>query len=164
MKQLVLAGLALCLMNTPSSAKDALGDVTNLPIPRYVSMKAEKGNVRRGPSLTHRIDWIYQHKGMPLRITAEYGHWRRVEDQDGEGGWMHYSLLSGLRTVVVEQDDIMLRTQPDETAIGKVKAAEGAILRLGDCEPDWCYVSSGRHKGWLPKAALWGVSPGEIRD
>ncbi|MEO0344271.1 MAG: SH3 domain-containing protein [Pseudomonadota bacterium] len=145
-------------------ARDALGPVTNLPIPRYVSMKAEKGNVRRGPSLTHRIDWIYQHKGMPLRITAEYGHWRRVEDIDGEGGWMHYSLLSGLRTVIVRQDEILVRMLPKEDAVAKVKAAKGAILKLGDCRPSWCQVSSGRHKGWLPKTALWGVSQDEIRD
>ena len=30
------------------------GPVTNLPLPRFVSMKTDTGNVRRGPSLTHR--------------------------------------------------------------------------------------------------------------
>ena len=45
------------------------GQVTNLPMPRYVSLKAAEGNVRRGPSLTHRIDWVFQRRDMPLRIT-----------------------------------------------------------------------------------------------
>jgi len=37
--------------------------------------------------------------------TAEYEHWRRVEDQDGAGGWVHYSLLSGVRSVLVTNID-----------------------------------------------------------
>ena len=155
--------LGLCLSGNVA-AKDALGPVTNLPIPRYVSMKADEGNVRRGPSLTHRIDWIYKHKGMPLRITAEYGHWRRVEDQDGEGGWMHYSLLSGLRTVRIAEDEVLIRTQPNDNAVARVRAHKDAIMRLGDCEVDWCYVSSGRHKGWIQKTEIWGVSAEEIRN
>ena len=65
------------------------GQVTNLPLPRFVSMKAAEGNVRRGPSLTHRVDWVFRHEDMPLKITAEYGHWRRVQDSEGQGGWMH---------------------------------------------------------------------------
>ena len=76
------------------------GPVTNLPLPRYVSLKGGEGNARRGPSLSHRIDWVFRHPGMPLRVVAEFGHWRRVEDQDGAGGWVHYSLLSGVRTAI----------------------------------------------------------------
>ena len=56
------------------SAQEKRGPVTNLPLPRYVSMKAAEGNVRRGPSLTHRIDWVFKRRGMPLQITAEYGN------------------------------------------------------------------------------------------
>ena len=157
MKRVVLTALFCSVISSLAHASDALGPVTNLPIPRYVSMKAEQGNVRRGPSLTHRIDWIFQHKGMPLRVTAEYGHWRRVEDIDGEGGWMHYSLLSGLRTVIVQQDEVFLRMQPEENSITRVRAQEGAILRLSECEQGWCRVSRGRYKGWVPRQALWGL-------
>ena len=90
------------MLTVPASASD-IGPITNLPLPRFVSLKASEGNVRRGPSLTHRIDWVFQRRDMPLKVTAEHGHWRRVEDRDGMGGWIHYSLLSGTRTVVVEK-------------------------------------------------------------
>ena len=98
----VLLGIiaAVHLISTPVVAAE-LGQVTNLPVPRFVSLKAANGNVRRGPSLTHRIDWVFNQRDMPLRITAEYDNWRRVEDRDGMGGWMHYSLLSGTRTVLM---------------------------------------------------------------
>lgn len=80
------------------------GTVTNLPIPRFVSMKVSEGFVRRGPSKLHRIDWVYKHRNTPLMVTGEYEHWRRVQDVDGQGGWMHFRLLSGTRTVVFKSD------------------------------------------------------------
>nr|WP_111298583.1 SH3 domain-containing protein [Paracoccus saliphilus] len=140
------------------------GAVTNLPLPRYVSLKGTEGNARRGPSLSHRIDWVFRHAGMPLRVVAEFGHWRRVEDRDGAGGWIHYALLSGVRTVLVTQDMLELRSRPNPDADVVARAEAGAILRLNECEPEWCRVSGGGQRGWVPKPSIWGVDAKEIRD
>lgn len=140
------------------------GSVTNLPLPRYVSLKGGEGNARRGPSLSHRVDWVFRHAGMPLRVTAEFGHWRRVEDQDGAGGWVHYALLSGVRTAIVQQDMLELLAKPDERANVVARAEAGAIVRLHECSKDWCRVSGGGEKGWVLKTTIWGVDPEEIRD
>lgn len=167
------AGLlgACALILTTSFAAPALaadegqiGKVTNRPIPRYVSMKASEGNVRRGPSLTHRIDWVFKRRDMPLRITAEHGHWRRVEDHDGMGGWVHYSLLSGTRTVLVEKDMLALHARPDPTAPIMAALEMGVIARVSECGDEWCLLRSGGFKGWAPKARLWGVRPSETFD
>ena len=140
------------------------GPVTNLPLPRYVSLKGGEGNARRGPSLSHRIDWVFRHPGMPLRVVAEFGHWRRVEDKDGAGGWIHYALLSGVRTALVTQDMLELRSRPHPDADIVARAEMGAIVRLGECEPDWCRISGGGQRGWVPKSTIWGVDPDEVRD
>ena len=140
------------------------GPVTNLPLPRYVSLKGSEGNARRGPSLSHRIDWVFRHAGMPLRVTAEFGHWRRVEDQDGAGGWVHYSLLSGVRTAIVQKDMLDLMAKPENRANVVARAEVGAIVRLHECNIDWCRVSGGGEKGWVPKSTIWGADPDEIRD
>lgn len=140
------------------------GSVTNLPLPRYVSLKGSEGNARRGPSLSHRIDWVFRHAGMPLRVVAEFGHWRRVEDQDGAGGWVHYSLLSGVRTALVQKDMLELLSRPEEHASVVARAEAGAIVRLHECIKDWCRISGGGEKGWVPKSAIWGVDPDEVRD
>ncbi|ABG32929.1 aspartyl-trna synthetase [Roseobacter denitrificans] len=139
------------------------GPVTNLPMPRYVSMKASEANVRRGPSLTHRIDWVFKRRDMPLRIVAEHGHWRRVEDRDGQGGWIHYSLLSGVRTVIVEET-LTIHSRPNAEAPVNARLEAGVIARLGKCNPDWCQLRSGGFRGWSPKTSLWGVRPDELRD
>lgn len=141
-----------------------VGAITHLPLPRYVSMKASKGNVRRGPSVTHRIDWVFMRRNMPLQITAEHGHWRRVVDQEGVGGWIHHSLLSGVRTVLIQKDLLDIHLRPNEKAPVAAQLELGVVARLDKCTPDWCRLSVAGYKGWAPKSALWGVDQAELRD
>lgn len=138
------------------------GAVTNLPIPRFVSLKGTEGNARRGPSLTHRIDWVFTTSGMPLRITAEHENWRRVEDAEGMGGWVHYSLLSGVRSILVAAPMADFHDTPDLRAAVAFQAEAGVIGRLLECLPDWCRVNIEGEKGWVRKEALWGVEAGEV--
>lgn len=164
MRRGVMAGVLAALCAGSALAEQTRGPVTNLPMPRYVSLKAAEGNVRRGPSLTHRIDWVFTRRDMPLMVTAEHGHWRRVADRDGAGGWMHYALLSGTRTVIVEAPQVDLRQRPDAEAPVNARLEKGVVARLGACEPDWCRLSAGGFRGWARKEGLWGVAPDEIRD
>jgi SH3-like domain-containing protein len=139
-----------------------VGSVTHLPLPRYVSLKTGQGNARRGPGLTHRIDWVFTRAGMPLKITAEYEHWRRVEDQDGAGGWVHYSLLSGVRSVLVTTDMTEFRASPDAAAEVVYQAELNVVGKLLACTADWARVVVSGETGWAKKTALWGVDPGEV--
>lgn len=162
MRRLLLA-IVLAALALQATASER-GQVTNLPIPRFVSLKTDEGNVRRGPSLSHRIDWVYKRRNMPLEITGEYGHWRRVRDRDGQGGWVHYSLLSGVRTVVVERDLTPMRVKPFEDSPVNAYAEANVVARLGSCVLDWCRISAGGSSGWVKKVGLWGVGADEIRE
>lgn len=143
----------------------AIGPETNLPLPRYVSLRASEANVRRGPSLSHRIDWVFKRRDMPLQVVAEYGHWRRVIDRDGQGGWVHFRMLSGARTAIVTGDaEVPMRSRPDEDATETAMLEPGVIGRLGECDPGWCRVSAGGYRGWVERSHLWGISEDEIRD
>ncbi len=142
----------------------ARGPVTNLPLPRFVSLKGKEGNARRGPGLQNRIDWLFTRRDMPLRITGEYENWRRVEDRDGAGGWIHYTLLSGTRTVIVETDLAPLRQRPDDTAEIEARLEAGVVGRISRCTRDWCRIGAGGTSGWTRKTALWGVEPDEILE
>jgi SH3-like domain-containing protein len=160
-----IATLVACLLWSPLLALAVeRGPVTNLPLPRFVSLKTDKGNVRRGPSLTHRIDWVFKHRNMPLQIVAEYGNWRRVVDRDGAGGWVHYRLLSGSRFVLVEEDMTPVYQLADANSNVVARAEIGVIARLGKCDEYWCRITLEGIKGWLPREKLWGLTPGEIRD
>lgn len=159
-------GLSVGLTLLPALPARAVerGPVTNLPLPRFVSVKAAEANVRRGPSLSHRIDWVFTRRNMPVEVTAEFGHWRRVRDRDGAGGWVHYALLSGVRHVIIDEDMLPLYVRPDpETAIA-ARLELGVIARLEKCTADWCRLNAGGYRGWAQKAALWGVKPDEIKE
>lgn len=149
----------------PPKVRDpARGAVTDLPLPRYVTLKSDEGNARRGPGLAHRIDWVFKRAGMPLKITAEFENWRRVEDADGAGGWIHYSLLSGTRSVLVTADMAEFRAAAQDDAPVVAQAERGVVARLMECTALWCRISADGERGWVRKTEIWGVEPGEILD
>ena len=140
------------------------GQVTNLPIPRYVSLKVKEANARRGPSLSHRIDWIYKRQNMPLEIYAEYENWRRVRDFEGLGGWVHYTLLSGIRYVLIKNELLEMRLLPSIDAQVIAKVPQHNIATLDKCNKDWCRIIDDGYKGWVPKNGIWGVYENELKD
>jgi SH3-like domain-containing protein len=156
----LVAGWAACVAAGRAAALEE-GPVTHLPIPRYVSLKGTQGYARRGPAPTQRIDWVFTRNGMPLRITAEFDHWRRVEDKDGLGGWMHYTLLSGARTVIVIKPMTDLRALPEPRAPITARAEVNVIARLLSARDTWCRIGTGGDSGWVEKSAVWGVDPDE---
>lgn len=156
--------LAALLLVTGAARAGELGPVTNLPLPRFVSLKAGEANIRRGPSLTHRIDWVFRHPGTPLVVTGEYGHWRRVVDRDGVGGWIHYALISGAPTVIVDTPGAPIRQHPNATAPLRAEAEQGAIARLDRCEPGWCRVRAGRVRGWIAQDDIWGLPARDLPE
>jgi SH3-like domain-containing protein len=139
-----------------------VGCVTNLPLPRFVSLKGSEGNARRGPGLTHRIDWVFTRAGMPLKITAEFENWRRVEDFEGAGGWVHYSLLSGVRSALVTLDMAELHDAPEDDATVVAQAELGVIGRILECNSAWCRIALDGTRGWIRKSAIWGVREDEL--
>ena len=136
---------------------EARGSVTGLSLPRFVSIRASEARARRGPSLHHRVDWLYRRRGLPVRVTAEHGNWRRVEDIEGLGGWVHHSLISGARTAIVTEPMATLRRRPSTDAPEVARLEAGVIARLGECEGGWCRLEAGGHRGWAPEAAVWGA-------
>jgi SH3-like domain-containing protein len=162
---IVLAGaLALAAPGglAQAGAEPGRGPVTNLPLPRFVSMRAESANARRGPSLDQRVDWEFVRRGLPLEVVAEYGQWRRVRDAEGYGGWVHHTLLSGVRTAMVTAEaPVALLARPEEGATVRAMAEPGVVGRLEACREGWCEIDAGGVEGWLPRVALWGVGPEE---
>src|ERR1700754_1083454 len=97
----IIAGLILALSGGVALAAESAGTTSGLPVPRFVSLKSDRVNVRAGPTKDHDVTWVYTRAGMPVEITAEFDNWRRIRDWEGAEGWVYHSLLSGRRTAVV---------------------------------------------------------------
>ena len=140
--------------------------MTNLPLPRFVSMRAETANARRGPSLGHRVDWTFLRRGLPLEITAEYGNWRRVRDAEGAGGWVHHALLSSVRTALVRGDaPVRAAGRKRRRALPIPPSPSPAWSRSSRSAPATGASSKADGvEGWVPRAAIWGVGPDETLE
>ena len=146
-------------------AEVATGSASGLPLPRFVSLKADKVNMHIGPSKTHEVKWLYQRAGLPVEVTAEFENWRRIRDADGTEGWVYHSLLSGRRTGVVtgkEKDGLIsIYGDPDQAArvVAQLEfGVQGAVKR---CKNGWCQIAGRGFEGWIPQVRLWGVYPNE---
>jgi len=135
---------------------------SGLPLPRYVSLLAEKANLRTGPGKRYPILWVYLRPGLPLKITAEYGHWRRVRDMEGTEGWMHTALLSGSRTAVITGGTRPLLRRPHADAPILMRAEAGVVGPVEQCRPHWCRMRLAGREGWVRREFIWGVRSGEI--
>lgn len=138
---------------------------SGLPLPRFVSLKAEKVNVRRGPSSEHPVAWFFQRKGLPVEIVAESENWRRVRDSDGEEGWILQNMLSGKRTVVIapwkKGQSVPLHAAATAGAGLVAHVSSGVVAEVGTCDGQWCELAAGGYDGFIEQTQLWGVYPGE---
>ena len=160
------AGLAETTGSIGQSQK-ATGS-TGLPIPRFVSLKTEKVNVRRGPSSDHAVAWVFQRKGMPVEIVAEFENWRRIRDSDGEEGWILQNMLTGKRTVLVapwrKGQAMPLHATASAGSALVAKLSAGVVGDVTSCTGEWCEINAGGYGGWIEQTMLWGVYPGEPVD
>jgi SH3-like domain-containing protein len=161
--KLLLFVAAMLAAITPGSAEGAssVGTEARLPVPRFVSLRADKVNLRTGPGDRYPIEWVLTRKDMPVQITAEFEHWRRIRDYEGTEGWVHERMLEGKRDIVITGAVRPLRRQPVANAAVVARAEPGVVARLLECQGPWCRVDAGEAAGWLRRDELWGVFPDE---
>jgi SH3-like domain-containing protein len=133
---------------------------TGMPVPRWVTIKARRVNVRRGPSLEHDVLWTYVMPGLPVEITAEYESWRRIREVNGEVGWVKSVMLDNRRRVMFTgRVNTAILSEPSAEAQAVALAAPGLVADLSGCEGEWCEVSARGYDGFVPRDRLWGVRP-----
>ena len=137
---------------------------SGLPVPRFVSLKSSKVNMRVGPGREYPLDWVYIRKGLPLKVIAEFDVWRKVIDHEGETGWVHSQLVSLKRQAIVTNAFIKLRRKPDLSSQAVAIAEKDVVMEIQFCEEKWCKLASGDVKGWAPRNSFWGIMKGESLD
>lgn len=164
----VLAIAALAASTLPALA-EATKLSTGLPVPRFVTLKARKINLRVGPGQDYAVSWLYLKSGLPVEITQEYENWRRIRDADGAEGWVFHSLLSGDRSAIAapwmrdKNKDVFVSMRADARDTGQVvaKLQPGVVVKLDECNGQWCHAETRDVEGWVSQAEIWGAYPGE---
>jgi SH3-like domain-containing protein len=158
---------AIVVLTLAAAAAQAAGDTapSGLPVPRFVSLKVDRVNVRGGPDKDHDVSWIYTRVGWPVEITAEFENWRRIRDSDGSEGWVYHSLLSGKRMAAVQlkskTDLAPLHAKPDAQSAVTARLQSGVLGSVKHCTGSWCRLTGDGFDGWIEQQRLWGVYPDE---
>jgi SH3-like domain-containing protein len=159
-------------------------------IPRFVSIKSNEATLRSGASKNAAVLSIFIKKNEPIEIIAESENWRKIRDFEGEEGWIHSSLLSGKRYVVVSvdknitstaetkstknnstqtqdnknaKDFIELKSDKADTSNTKAKLYNGLRCKLLKIDDQYCKIECNQISGWIKKQFLWGVYDNETK-
>jgi SH3-like domain-containing protein len=158
--------LALCAF-TPApigaGPGPALGNVSKLPVPRFVSLRTDQVNFRAGPGFEYPVVWIYQRDGLPVEIIGEFDVWRQVIAPDGGTGWVHMATIRARRTFFITASQVELRAGPSPTAAIVARLDFGVSGLLIACAPgaDFCKANAGGVTGYLARTDFWGAFPDE---
>lgn len=120
-----------------------------------------------GPGNNYPIEWKFVRQGLPVEVLAEFDTWRRIRDHQGTEGWVHKSLLSGKRTVIVTGSLQNLYDKPDSQSSIIARIEPGVVAAIIETQSNWCKVeirnSKGHFKGWVSRKQLWGIYADESK-
>lgn len=153
--------LGVALLANPRAPASLAATDSGLPVPRFVTLRADKVNVRTGPGARYPVEWVFERKGMPVEIVAEFDTWRKVRDIQGTEGWVHQNLLSSRRGVIITGVVRTLRREPRDDAAAVARAEAEVIGQLLECKAEWCRVEVRGLRGWLKRSEFWGVYSNE---
>jgi len=167
MKAVRLALLLLCAWSAaPIGAGPGpeSGVVSNLPVPRFVSLRTDKVNFRAGPGFQYPVTWIYQRDGLPVEIIGEFDVWRQVIAPDGGTGWVHMATIRARRTFIITAPKAVLHASPADNSVSVAILDFGVSGLLLSCAPasTYCKASTANETGYLARRDFWGVFPNEL--
>jgi len=124
----------------------------------YLSLKKNKVNVRYGPSFDSPIKYIYKKINLPIKQIDKKENWRRIIDFKNNSGWIHWSQLKKINSIIPLEDKILFK-EPTNFSRPVAKIKKGRILILIKCENNWCKIKTDNFNGWIKNQNVWGKLP-----
>ena len=121
----------------------------------FLSLKKNKVNVRYGPSFESPIKYVYKKMNLPIKQIDKKENWRRIIDFKNNSGWIHWSQLKKVNSIIPLENKILFR-KPSIFSEPLAKIKKGRVLVLDKCDGIWCKVKSGKFKGWIKTNDIWG--------
>ena len=130
--------------------------------PYWASISAGEALMRTGPAKKYPATWLYRRADLPIKVVQVQPSWRKIQDPDGETGWMLVNLLSDTRTAIVTGGEPRpMRETAGENGRVRYLAQPGVVGRLTSCSNNWCELDVRGRRGFISADHVWGVDPGE---
>ena len=121
----------------------------------FLSLKKNKVNVRYGPSFESPIKYVYKKINLPIKQIDKKENWRRIIDFKNNSGWIHWSQLKKVNSIIPLEDKILFE-KPSIFSKPLAKIRKGRVLVLQKCENFWCKIKTEKFKGWIKINNTWG--------
>ena len=122
----------------------------------FLSLKKNRVNVRYGPSFESPIKFVYKKINLPIKQIDKKENWRRIIDFKNNSGWIHWSQLKRINSIIPLEDKILFK-KPSNFSRPLAKIKKGRVLILQKCESGWCKIRSEKFKGWIKTENIWGL-------
>tara|TARA_B100000902_G_scaffold359948_1_gene376207 strand:+ start:90 stop:533 length:444 start_codon:yes stop_codon:yes gene_type:complete len=123
----------------------------------FLSLKKDKVNVRYGPSFESPIKYIYKKINLPIKQIDKKENWRRIIDFKNNSGWIHWSQLKRINSIIPLEDKILFKN-PSNFSEPLAVIKKGRVLVLQKCNGVWCKVETNKFKGWIKTSNIWGTT------
>ena len=121
----------------------------------FLSLKKNKVNVRYGPSFDSPIKFVYKKINLPIKQIDKKENWRRIIDAKNNSGWIHWSQLKKINSIIPLEDKILFN-EPSKFSKPLAKIKKGRVLVLQKCDGVWCKIKTKDFKGWIKTDNIWG--------
>ena len=64
----VASTIATVAAAQPADSGASFPGGSGLPVPRFVSLKSDRVNMRKGPGTDYPTAWVYRRAGLPLEV------------------------------------------------------------------------------------------------
>ena len=92
---------------------------------------------------------------LPIKQIDKKENWRRIIDFKNNSGWIHWSQLKKVNSIIPLENKILFR-KPSIFSEPLAKIQKGRVLVLDKCDGIWCKVKSEKFKGWIKTNDIWG--------
>jgi SH3-like domain-containing protein len=121
----------------------------------FLSLKKNKVNVRYGPSFNSPVKFVYKKINLPIKQIDKKENWRRIIDLKNNSGWIHWSQLKPINSVINLNEKILFK-KPSNFSKPLAIIQTGRVLVIQKCIEGWCKIKSDNFKGWIKTDNIWG--------
>ncbi len=123
---------------------------------KTISIAKNDVNMRAEPSTDAKV--VFQLKeGYPLKVLSTKGEWLKVEDFEGDTGWVHKTVAGATKHLIVNHDAANLRSGPNASHDSIDTLKYGEVVQVRGAQGNWFKVQTATGSaGWINRKLVWG--------
>jgi SH3-like domain-containing protein len=120
-----------------------------------MAVSAPTANIRNGPGTNFDIVWQVE-QYYPVTVLEKKDNWYKIQDFEGDVGWLSSSLLDKTPTIIVKNENANVRSGSGTDFPVAFRVNKGVPFKSLQTKGDWINI---RHvdgdEGWVHRSLVW---------